>query len=84
MPTLTVSSKGQVVLPAQMRRRLGLQAGAKLEATLEGDGLRLTVRRGVAARDVSSLAGMVTAPPREEPRRLMDFDAADVLRRSNR
>jgi len=31
MATLTVSSKGQIVLPAGVRRRLGLGAGAKME-----------------------------------------------------
>jgi antitoxin PrlF len=81
MPTLVVSSKGQIVLPAPMRRRLGLDAGAKLEVTLEADGLRLTVVRGVAAHDVSALAGMVTAPSRGESRRLSDFDPAILTRR---
>jgi AbrB family looped-hinge helix DNA binding protein len=42
MPTVTVSSKGQVVLPAELRNRLGLAAGARLEISEEADGLRLT------------------------------------------
>jgi len=41
MATLTVSSKGQIVLPAGVRRRLGLGAGAKMEIVEEADGLRL-------------------------------------------
>ncbi|GAA0769222.1 AbrB/MazE/SpoVT family DNA-binding domain-containing protein [Ideonella azotifigens] len=40
-------SKGQVVLPADMRRRLGLNPGARLEVTEEADGLRLRVQRAV-------------------------------------
>jgi len=33
----TVSSKGQVVLPSPIRRRLGIEAGDPLEARIEGD-----------------------------------------------
>ena len=34
MSTLLVSSKGQIVLPAEMRRRLGMGAGARIEVCL--------------------------------------------------
>lgn len=34
---LTVSSKGQVVLPAEMRRKLCIENGAKLAAYASGD-----------------------------------------------
>ncbi len=64
-----------------MRRRLGLNAGAKLEATVEGDSLKLTVVRGVAAHDISGLAGMVTASSRGKARSLDDFDPAALIRR---
>lgn len=40
-----VSTKGQVVLPSRIRRRLGLQPGDFLEATLEGERIILTTRR---------------------------------------
>lgn len=70
------------MLPAPIRRRLGLHAGARLEATLEADGLRLTVVRAVPAQDVAALAGLVTAPGRGVARSLSDFDAADFARPS--
>ena len=38
---LTLSSKGQLVIPARLRQLLGLQAGDRLELSLEADGLRL-------------------------------------------
>jgi AbrB family looped-hinge helix DNA binding protein len=38
---LTLSSKGQLVIPARLRQLLGLQPGDRLELTLEADGLRL-------------------------------------------
>ncbi len=84
MSTLTVSSKGQIVLPAEQRRRLGLSAGARIEIFEEPDGLRLRVVRAVPSTDVSSLAGMVKAPSRGVPRRLEDFDPASMLSRSPR
>jgi antitoxin PrlF len=84
MPTLLVSSKGQIVLPAEMRRRLGMGAGARIEVLEESDGLKLRVVRSVATADMSDMAGMVKAPARGVPRRLEDFDPASLLTRSRR
>jgi AbrB family looped-hinge helix DNA binding protein len=81
MTTVVVSSKGQIVLPADLRRRLGLGAGTRLELSEEPDGLRLQVTRKVPEATVSDLAGMVKAPPRGTPRRLEDFDPASLLAR---
>jgi AbrB family looped-hinge helix DNA binding protein len=81
MATLVVSSKGQIVLPAATRRRLGLGAGSTLEVLEEGDGVRLRVVRSVPQTGVTELAGMVKAPSRGVPRRLQDFDAASVTAR---
>jgi AbrB family looped-hinge helix DNA binding protein len=41
----TVSTKGQVVLPGALRRRLGIQAGDSLEASIVADRIVLTPRR---------------------------------------
>ena len=84
MPTLLVSSKGQIVLPAALRRRLGMGAGARLEVIEEPDGLKLRVARPVPPADMRDLAGMVKAPARGVPRNLEDFDAASTLSRSSR
>ena len=81
MATLTVSSKGQIVLPAGVRRRLGLGAGAKIEILEEVDGLRLRVVSAVNQAKVASLVGMAKARSRGIPRRLDDFDPASILRR---
>jgi AbrB family looped-hinge helix DNA binding protein len=40
-----LSSKGQVVLPSALRRKLGLQAGAALEAKVDGDRIILIPER---------------------------------------
>jgi antitoxin PrlF len=83
MSILTVSSKGQIVLPAELRRRLGMGPGAKIEAVEEADGLKLRVAHPVEKADISKLAGMLTAPSRGTPRRLEDFDPASILRSSH-
>ena len=82
MSTLLVSSKGQIVLPAELRRRLGLGAGSRLEVLEEADGLKLRTIRSVPKVDVKGLAGMVKAPARGVPRRLEDFDPASLLTRA--
>ena len=82
MSTLLVSSKGQIVLPAALRRRLGMGAGARIEVLEESDGLKLRVVRAVAAADMTGMAGMVKATAHGVPRRLEDFDPAALLTRS--
>ena len=84
MSTLVVSSKGQIVLPAALRRRLGMGAGARIEVLEEADGLKLRVIRSVATADLTRMAGMVNAPARGVPRRLEDLDPASLLTRSPR
>lgn len=84
MSTLLVSSKGQIVLPADMRRRLGMGAGARIEVLEEPDGLKLRVVRAVATADLAAMVGMVKAPARGGPRRLEEFDPAALLTRSRR
>ena len=84
MSTLLVSSKGQIVLPAALRRRLGMGAGARIEVLEESDGLKLRVLRSVAPADITGMAGMVKARARGVPRRLEDFDAASLLAGSRR
>ncbi len=79
MATLLVSSKGQIVLPAELRRRLALGTGSRLEVLETEDGLKLRVVRSVPKANVAELAGMVKAPKRGVPRRLQDFDAASLL-----
>ena len=79
--TLLVSSKGQIVLPAALRRRLGMGAGARLQITEEPDGLKLQVVRPVVTAEISSLAGMIKVPSRGVSRDLDSFDPASLLTR---
>lgn len=84
MSTVIVSSKGQIVLPAALRRRRGMNPGARLEIIEEPDGLKLRVLRPVETSDVRAMAGLVKAPSHGVPRHLDDFDAATLLLRKER
>jgi antitoxin PrlF len=80
MLTVLVSSKGQIVLPSALRRRLGMGAGARLEVLEEPDGLKLRVARPVEIGEIAAMAGLVRAPSKGVERRLEDFDPASLLR----
>lgn len=84
MAIMTVSSKGQVVLPADIRRRLGLMAGTQMEIIEEPDGLRLVVARPIKAASIAACAGMVTAPAKGKARSLADFDPAALAAKARK
>ena len=56
----TMSSEGQVVVPSDVRKRLGLVQGSVLRFVLEADGVRLLG----AAGDVRRLKGRLATPAR--------------------
>lgn len=72
----TVSSKGQVVIPGDVRKRLGLVQGFVLRFVLEADGVRLLP----AAGDVRRLKGRLPRP--ETPVSVDDMDRAVAERRA--
>ena len=62
---LTLSSKGQLVIPARLRQLLGLNPGDRLELTLEADGLLLkphSSARSSSARDRIGCTGYQGPP----------------------
>ena len=79
MPTVTVSDKGQVVIPVEIRRRLGISPGCQLDFKLEGHVIHAEVMRQVAQTNVEDGFGMLvcTQPGK---RRLADFDIALAMR----
>jgi len=67
MYTITVSSKYQIVIPAEIRRALGIKPGEKLHAIEYRGRIELVpVRPARAAR--GSLRGIDTDVPREADR----------------
>lgn len=58
----TLSTKGQVVLPVQIRRKLGLRTGDPLDTEVEGGRIVLTPRRP-RSRKVRIVVDPVTGLP---------------------
>ena len=54
---LTLSSKGQLVIPARLRQLLGLRAGDRLALSLEPDGLHLAPQGPAKAASAHALIG---------------------------
>jgi len=84
MPAATLTAKGLVVIPAEIRARYELTPGTQVEFVDEGGTIRLYVRRRVTPSDPVAGYGMVRVkrrPPGREPRRLSEFDPAATLRR---
>ena len=76
--TSTVTSKGQVTLPVEARRRLGIRPGTKLEFVIRDDG-RLEVIPLTGS--VRSLKGAVPKPRRALLLAEMDSAIANGARR---
>lgn len=61
MPTATLSSKGQITIPREIRERLGLEDGDKLEFLVAEDG---SVRLRPVTASVRELYGFLERPGR--------------------
>jgi AbrB family looped-hinge helix DNA binding protein len=72
-----VSSKGQVVIPSGVRKRLGLVQGSVLRFVLDADSVRLLP----AAGDVRRLKGRLSLP--EAPVSVDDMDRTIAERRAS-
>ena len=82
MASVTVSEKGQVVIPASIRRDLGIKPGTELEFELEGASIRVTLRHDVEPTRIDEGYGMLRPKATGKPRSLKDFDPAQALRRA--
>jgi AbrB family looped-hinge helix DNA binding protein len=77
-----LSTKGQVVLPRQLRRKLGLQPGDSLEAAEENGRLVLTPRhqRGVKLRIATDpITGLPVLQPSRKVPKLTSKEVAEIL-----
>jgi AbrB family looped-hinge helix DNA binding protein len=79
MKTVTVSDKGQVVIPAEIRRDLGITPGCQLDFSLHGDTIQAVVRRRVTPSRAEEGYGLLVCR-RPGTRRLSDFDVAAAMR----
>ena len=75
MQTTSVTSKGQITIPKQIRQQLGIHRGSKLEATIVGDHIELYVSNipsDIESTGFAMLKSKRTAIP-------ADFDPANLL-----
>jgi AbrB family looped-hinge helix DNA binding protein len=78
MPEATITSKGQITIPVQIRKALGLEAGDRLVFELRDDGLRV---RALHRRKASDLRGAVRSDARYVSREAERAAAAEGLAR---
>lgn len=84
MPAATLTEKGQVVIPAEIRARYELTPGTQVEFVDDGGTIRLLVRRRVVPSDPAAGFGLIKVKPGKagsRPRRLSQFDPAATLKR---
>ena len=83
MAAATLSAKGQIVIPLEIRERYELTAGTQVEFVDEGGAIRLVVRRRVTPTIPEAGFGLVRATPGRQGagRNLSDFDAASLVRK---
>ncbi len=84
MPAATLTEKGQVVIPAEIRARYELTPGTQVEFVDENGSIRLIVRRRIGRTDPASGYGLIKIPAPtagRKPRRLSDFDPATLMKR---
>ncbi|BAW97782.1 transcriptional regulator, AbrB family (plasmid) [[Synechococcus] sp. NIES-970] len=80
MTTVTVSQKGQIVIPIEIRRRLGIKPGCKLSFSLDGESIRVELQHHPQHQTkIDEGFGLLVCPP-TTPRRLSDFDIAQAMR----
>lgn len=79
MLTVTVSHKGQVVIPADIRRKLGITAGSQLDFRLEGNVIHAEVKRQLPPTQAEDGFGMLVCK-KPGKRSLADFDVAQAMR----
>lgn len=68
MTTVRVSSKGQIVIPRELRAAFHIEAGSELTIVAEGDEIRLRqADQRFARTDVAAGLGLLAKPGRKAP-----------------
>ncbi len=81
MTILTLSSKGQLVLPIKIRKRFGLKAGSQVQLIESEKGLLLKLNHAaMPIQDVAACAGLIKIKSSGRTRNLDDFDAAEMVK----
>jgi AbrB family looped-hinge helix DNA binding protein len=79
MSSLTVSAKGQVVIPLEIRERLGITPGSKVHVSSEGNRVTIALHRQKKPSDVMSGYGMLKykGPPLKKS--LLEVKVEDLM-----
>ncbi len=85
MPSSTVTSKGQVTLPADFRRKLGLRPGDRVHFSLEDGTIRVDPR-SYADRTAGMFMGRLSraATLKEEEQAAADYSVQQQLKKLDR
>ena len=76
MEVTSVTSKGQVTIPKELRQQLGIRQGSRIEFSLVGDHVEMRLRSSPAGESRSGF-GMLKS---RRAAVLADFDPAVLLR----
>jgi AbrB family looped-hinge helix DNA binding protein len=77
MEVTSVTSKGQVTIPKELRQRLGIRQGSRIEFMLVGDHVEMRVRSSPTGVPGTGF-GMLKTRRKAVP---ADFDPAALLKR---
>ena len=75
--TTTIDKAGRVVIPVELRKRLGLNAGTELEMVVEGFDIRLV--RAVAGPQLVRRGNRLIASPRAAEGERLEIDVARLI-----
>ena len=84
MHIVTVSDKGQVVIPAGIRRQLGIHPGCQLSFSLNGSVMQVHLKRRIRSSDLDAGYGLLKCEANQGERRLSEFDVAEAMRKMGR
>ena len=80
MDTTSVTSKGQVTIPKELRQQLGIRQGSRVEFSLVGDHVEMRVKSSPTGVTGTGF-GLLKSRRKSLP---ADFDPASILKRSAR
>ena len=81
MQTVTVSEQGQVIIPVDICKPLGITAGSQLNLIMDNAGLRVEVKQPIQLTRAEDGYGLLVCKQPGE-RHLANFDVAQAMQDS--
>jgi AbrB family looped-hinge helix DNA binding protein len=79
MQTVTVSEQGQVVIPIDVHKQLGITTGTQLNLIIENSGLRIEIKYRTQPTHLEEGYGLLVCKQPGE-RHLSEFDVAQAMK----